>query len=137
MLFRSGPPLGHRRPVQSGDFPPWIAHTKELCDAEIEEANLTLGGDEDVGRFEVSVDDEVGVRVLHHAAEIGEEPQPVGPGHLRSLTVFRNGKTLDILKHQVWLSIRGDTAIQQRHDRRMGEPRQDITLQPKTLEHLR
>ena len=82
------------------------------------------------------MDDEVGVRILHRATEIDEQHQFLGTGHLHTLAVLRDGKTLDVLERQIWLPVRCDAAVEQRHDRRMGEPRQDLTFQPEALQHL-
>ena len=47
---------------------------KEAGDAEVEELDFSSGGDEDVRRLEVAVDDELLVRRLHRIADRTQEP---------------------------------------------------------------
>src|SRR5690606_37919070 len=48
----------------------------ELRDAEVDETELAVGSDEQIGGLEVAVDDEVAVGVGDGAARVREEPEP-------------------------------------------------------------
>ena len=49
---------------------------QQLGDAEVEQLHLALGIDQDVGRLQVAMHDQVLVRVLDRAEHLQEQPQP-------------------------------------------------------------
>src|SRR5678815_2030616 len=72
----------------------------QLCDAEVEQANLALAGDKDVGRLQIAVNDEVRMRMANSPQHLAEDldalanrlPMLVAPG--------RDGLALDILERK-------------------------------------
>ena len=55
----------------------------QLGDAEIEQADLALAGDEDVGRLQVAVNDEVRVRVANRPQHLAEHLDALANRHPR------------------------------------------------------
>jgi hypothetical protein len=60
----------HSQPLGAGRF-----GVEELGDAEVEESHLTAPGEQDVGRLEIAMDDEVNVSVVHRLADPLEQDQ--------------------------------------------------------------
>ncbi len=72
-------------------------------DAEIEELELPLGGDQDVLRLEVTVGDAVSVGVSQRAGELPAIPDRLIDAEWQpAAEVLTEGLTLHVLQHQVW-----------------------------------
>src|SRR5690606_39600044 len=72
-VLRREEPEPRSRPWRSAG----LGFVEEPRDPEVEEFRLAVGGDEDVRRLEVAVDDEAAVRVLDGAADADEEAEPL------------------------------------------------------------
>ena len=100
----------------------------ELGDAEIEQLDLTVGSHEHIGRLDVAMHDQVGVRVgdglehIEEQAHAGLEPERV------MIAVGVDVLALDVLQHQVGLLHRRHTGVDEVRDMRMSEPGQDAAL---------
>ena len=102
-------------------------------DAEIEELDHAVAGDQHVGGLDVAVHDQVRVRVRHRRQHVEEQPQPRLDAEATRVAVAVDLFTLDALQHQVRLSGRRDACVEQRRDVRMGEASEDVTFTPEAL----
>src|SRR5690242_6508949 len=95
--------------------------THELCDAEVEQLGPAVGGDENVRWFEIAVDDEVLVRVLHRVTDGGHEVEPLR-GRKRvggAITVDR--LAVDMLHREPGNAVLRHSAVDEPSDARMLE----------------
>jgi len=101
---------------------------KQFRNPEIEQLDAAILGDEHIGRFEVAVHDQTRVRVLHGVADGQEQPEPVIDAEPAPITVRRDRLALDLLHHQIELTVIGRAAIEQAGDVRMIEAGQDLAF---------
>ena len=73
VLRRQGTPAFAR---ELGRLARRSAFLEQLGDAEVEQLDAAVLCDQDVGRLDVAMDDEVGVRVRHRGEDVEEEPHP-------------------------------------------------------------
>ena len=95
------------------------------------------GRDQDVGRLEVAVHDQVGVRMADRFADLAEQVQARGDVELAAAAVVGERLAFHVLQRQVGLAVAIDTCVQQAGDERMGEARQDFTLAVEALAQAR
>ncbi|WLA04796.1 hypothetical protein MO329_19965 [Xanthomonas translucens] len=91
--------------------------SEQLGDAEVEPAHLACGVDQDVGRLQVAMYDQVGVGVTDHLAYLQEQPQPRAHRQLQALAMIGERLAFDIGQRQV----------------RVLQPRQDLALAGEAL----
>ncbi len=101
---------------------------QQLGDAEVEQLHLPLGGDDDVRRLEIAVDDEVLVRVLHRSPDGERELQALAHVEPLAVAVRVDRQPLDELHREVRLAGVGATAVQQACDPRVLEGGEDLAL---------
>lgn len=86
-----------------------------LGDAEVDDARtwLTIDfNDEDVGRFEVAVNDCLPVSVLDGFTDLNEEPQTIGKRQFLLVAILGDRNALDIFHDEVGLSTGSGTGIE-------------------------
>ena len=109
---------------------------QDLGDAEVEQLDRAVGGDERVRRLEIAMDDEVLVRVLDAVADRGEErealPHVEGPG----VAVGGDRLAGDVLHCEVGPAVAGGAAVEEPRDVGVLEPREDLPLAQEALEDL-
>ncbi len=88
--------------------------------------------DQDVGRLDVAVDDQVRVRVRDRLEHVEEEARRGPRRPERSAVAVRVDRlALDVLEDEVRLARAGDAGVEQAGDVRVGEPREDVALRRK------
>ena len=100
----------------------------ELGDAEIEQLRGAVGGDQDVAGFDVAVNHQIFVRVLHRVAQLAEEREPVVDRGAAGVAPGGDRFALDVLHDQKRPAVGGDAAVEQRRDVGVLEIREDLSL---------
>jgi hypothetical protein len=95
--------------------------------------NFAMPRHQDVARFQIAMNDQILVRVVHGRAYIHEEPQPRRDVEPVSVAVLRDGQAIHVLHDDVRVPILGDAAVQQPRDVRMHEGRQNLPLGDEAL----
>ena len=96
-----------------------------------------VGGDEDVTRLEVAVEDEVLVRVVDGLADGAEEAEALLDGEPALVAVSRDGAALDVLHREVGQPLLGHAAVEEAGDVRMAEGGEDLALLLEAPPYLR
>ena len=109
---------------------------QQLGDAEIEQFDLAAVGHEDVVGFEIAVDDEVGVGVLHRLAHVLKQPQAVLNAEASFVAVVGDDLAVDILHDEVGLSGVGHAAVEQVGDVLVAQAGEDASFGQKTTMDL-
>jgi hypothetical protein len=125
-LFRGrivGRERGHRC---VGDALP--ARIEPLGDAEVEQLHSSFGGDQDVSRLQVAVDDQVAMRVVDRLAHLQEERQPIVQAGMPALAMLDDGFAAHVLDHSPQPAVRRGAAIQQARDAGMVQGRERLPL---------
>jgi hypothetical protein len=89
---------------------------------------VSVDGDEDIGRLQIAMHDELGMRVGHGIGDLQEERKPlphIEPGFPDELV---DAAAFDVLEREVGLSGGGDPRVVESRDVRMGERREDVPL---------
>lgn len=81
------------------------------CEAEVDEDRVAVGVDDDVGGFEVAVDDAVLVELLGAACETGEESDAVGRGEEAGFAPGVEVQALHVLGGDVEAAVGGDAIV--------------------------
>jgi len=105
-----------------------LAVRDELRDAEVEQARLARVGDEDVRGFEVAVDDEVRVRVLHGAQHLQEQRDARLDRKPARIRPFGDRPPFDVLHREPGLAVGRDARVVEPRDVRMRQRREDLAL---------
>ena len=108
---------------------------EEFGDAEIEQLRFAVGGDQNVRRLDVAMDDELAVRELHRRADIAEQRDAFFDAQLALRGVAQQRFAVDVFHREVRTSIVGDAAVEQARDVRMFETREDLPLAQETRLH--
>lgn len=109
----------------------------QLGDAEVQQLGLAGFGDEDVGRFQVAVDHQKPVRVLHRGGGLQKELHPAADAELPLHGELHEGYALNILHDEEGHPLGGLAAVQQARDIGMFEGGQDLALVAEAFEHER
>ena len=90
--------LGCEQPLHGARF---FRVVDDFCDTEIEKLRLTCGVDQDIGGFQIAMNDEISMRIRHCFANL--EKQPEDFARIQSGNVPVHTSSIHILHHQVWL----------------------------------
>ena len=101
---------------------------QQLGDAEVQQAHVAGRRDQDVGRLEVAVDDQVRVCVADGLADLQEQREPRFHAHVVGLAVIGDRHALDVFQRQVGLALAADAGIEQACDVGVFEAREDLAL---------
>src|SRR5689334_5781249 len=102
-------------------------------DTKIQQRDAAIGGDENVRRLEIAVDDEVAMRVLYGVAHVAEELETCLDGQLSRLTVRIDRFAGDVLHGEPGNAIGGDATVEEVRDSRMIELRENLPFLEKAL----
>ena len=91
-----------------------IAGIEQLGDAEVEQLGRAFGGDQDVGRLEVAMHDQVLVRVLNRRADLQEQLQARAHVELLPIAITIERLAVDVLHDEVRLAVRVSPASSSR-----------------------
>jgi hypothetical protein len=131
-LFRRGI-LGRQRDGALACQRAPLVRLKKLGDPEVEELDLPVAGDEDVGRLQTAMDDKVGVSVRDRRQNVEEKANPgLYPERVR-VAVGVDRVAIDIFEDEVRLPRRGDTGIEQASDVRMRQPPEEPAFAPEAF----
>ena len=103
-------------PVGAGRF-----RVEELGDAEVEEPHLAALGQQDVGRLEIAMDDEVNMGVVHRLADLLEQDQPLVEAESPLVGGDGERPAVDVLEGEVGDAGVVDAAVEELRDAAMRE----------------
>ena len=106
---------------------------EQLGDAEVEQLDPTVRGDQHVGRFEIPVHDEVRVRVRDRRQDVQKQADTRGDAELSAVAVAVDLLAVDVLQHQKGLADRREAGVDEMRDVRVRQPREDVALSRETL----
>ncbi len=104
------------------------ARIEPLGDAEVEQLHAPFGGDQDVSRLQVAVDDQVAMRVVDRLANLQEERQPIVQAGMPALAVLDDGFAAHVLDNGPQPAIGSGAAVQQARDAGMVQGRERLPL---------
>ena len=105
-----------------------VQRLPQLGQAEVDDLGAARVGDHDVGRLEVAVDHQIGMRVSDGVEDVDEQADPAVDVEGEALAVAVDVLAFDVLEDQVGLAHRGHAGIDQVRDVRVGQLRQDAAL---------
>ena len=110
---------------------------EELGDPEIEQLRDAVGGDQDVARLEVAVDDQVLVGEVDRRADLPEELAAARwVGSFRVVAILVDRLPLDVLHDEVGAAVLGGAAVEQLGDVRVVEVGEDLALGAEAADDL-
>ncbi len=101
---------------------------EQLGDSEIEQLRNAIGGDQDVARFEIAVNDELLMRVLDGVGHLPEQLQALANGQLAGVSEGDQGFAVDALHNNVRRTVGGRSAFEQTGDVGVFELSQDLAF---------
>lgn len=105
-------------------------------DAEVEQFGCAVAGDEDVGGFEVAVDDESLVGVVDGVADLDEEFESVAGGKVSGKTVFINWLTRDVFHGDPGPAIGCGTGVDEAGDVGVVEDGEGVSFSVEAAEEV-
>ena len=94
--------------------------------------SLALGGDEDIGRLQIAMDDALLVSVLHALADLNEQLEPLHNRQFVAVGVGVERLTSDVLHREVGPALIGRTRVEDPGNRRMIDEGERLTLGPES-----
>ena len=119
------------QPLGAGRF-----RVEELGDAEVEQPYLAALGQQDVGRLEIAMDDEVNMGVVHRLADLLEQGQPLAEAESPLVGGDGERPAVDVFERQVGDAGGVDAAVEELRDAAMGEAGQGLALDPEAPAEL-
>ena len=101
---------------------------EQFGDAEIEQFWAAIGGDENVGGLEVTVNDQMLVGVADGVADADHQPDALLERGLPLTQPAVERDAVDEFHHEIGKSLRGGAAVDERGDARMRQPGQQKPL---------
>ena len=98
---------------------------QEFRDAEVEQLHAAVGRDEHIRRFEIAMDDQLGVGVSDGVQHTEEQADSRGHAERARVAVLVDRHALDMLEDQKWLPVRADPRVDQIRNVRMFQPPED------------
>jgi hypothetical protein len=105
-----------------------FAFCEQFCYSEVQEADLPVGGYQDIRGFQVAMHDKIRMRVLHGAQHLEEQLQARFDAERLSVAVRRNRLAIHILQREVRLTVIRNASVVQPRDLRVCKLRQNIAL---------
>src|SRR5690606_35963186 len=93
-------------------------------------------GHQDIGRFQIAMNDQVLMCVLNSAADLQEELEPIANIQAMLVAVFVERLTMDVLHDEERLSFCGFSSVDETRDIRMIETCQDLPLRTEALARI-
>ncbi len=107
---------------------------ERLGQSKIEQFRFPVGCDENIGRLDIAMDDEVSVRVCDRRTGLEKQYKPVLDAQSPLLTVVNERVALDVFHREVRLAVVAKSAVIKGRDVRVPEPGEDLPLPPKPLD---
>ena len=117
----------HHRRLRAGE-PGLGSGFEQLGDAEIEQLHGAFVGDQDVGRLEIAMDDEIAVRVGDRRTDLQQQREPRAHVEPARVAPARDRRAGDVFEREIRRAVVRDAAVVQLRDVRMHEPREDFAL---------
>ncbi len=102
--------------------------SEQLRDPEVEQLGSAIAGDEDVAGFDVAVHHEVAMRVLHGAAHLQEQFQPLAQEKSAIVAVGVHGLPVDVFHDEIGGAVVEVAAVDETRDRGVIERRENVPL---------
>ena len=102
--------------------------SQQLCDPEVQQPDLAIGGDQNIRRLQIPMHDELRVRVGDGIRDLRKQLQPRLQIDLLVAAVLVDLMSFDVLDREKRLPLRGEARVVQACDIRMSERREDFTL---------
>ena len=125
-MFRRHDPLTHDG--QAGCIVP-----DGLRDAEVQQLRDTLVGYENVGGFQIAVNDQVLMRILHCIANLYEQLDALVDRQKVAVAILVDARPADVLHDEVGRAVVVLAAVQQAGNVAMVEVGQDLPLAPEAF----
>src|SRR5690606_34121454 len=90
-----------------------ISRVEQLGDAEVEQFRDAVFRDENVGRLQVAVHDEVLMRVVHGRADLLKQSNALFHAQPASIAVDIDGFAVDVFEDEVRRSVGSASAVEQ------------------------
>ncbi|OPZ10840.1 MAG: hypothetical protein BWZ07_02411 [Alphaproteobacteria bacterium ADurb.BinA280] len=104
------------------------ARLDQLCDPEVEQLDLTRGGYQHIGGFQIAMHDQSPVGISHGIADLQQQTQAGRNIQTCRIAVSADVLTFDIFHGQKWLTARAQTTIQQAGDVGVLQASQDLAF---------
>ena len=127
-LFGRGVVQRERAHAGAGLFRRGEVGVDEFRDAEVEQAHVAAGRDEDVRRLEVAVDDQVRVRVRDRVADLVEQVEPRFQRKAMRAAVIGDRLAFDVFEREIRLMVVAHARVEQARDVRMRQAREDLAF---------
>ena len=101
---------------------------EQLGDAEVEQAHLALRGDQDVGGFEIAVDHQVGMCMLHRQQHLAKQRDALAHTQALRVAPARQGLAIDVFERQPGLPVARHTGVVEAGDVGVAQRREDVAL---------
>ena len=101
---------------------------QQLRDTEVQQLHLAIVGDEDVGRFQIAMHDQAGVRMAHGTRREQKEPQPRANRQPSGFDEFVDRTPCNVLQRQIRLTDGRHAGVVQASDIRVIEGGQNLAL---------
>jgi hypothetical protein len=107
---------------------------EELGDAEVEELGLPFRRDENIGRLQIAMNDELLMSVLDGGADFEKKLEAVLNGERLPIAIVVDGQAVDVLHDEVGQPVFGSAAIEEVGDMGMVEGGEDLSLASEALQ---
>jgi hypothetical protein len=105
-----------------------LSFLQQLRNAEVQQAHLARGGNQDVRRLQVAVHDEIPMRVRDCIRHLREQPQARIHIELSIAAMLVDGLAFNVLEREIRLAIRSETRIVQMRNIRVIQRRENFPL---------
>ena len=105
-----------------------VATLELLGDAEVEQLDPAIAIDQQVGRLEVAMHDQVAMRVTHRIQHLQEQHRALAQAEGVRIAPAVDRHAVDPFHHEVRLAVLADATVQQDRDVGMLQPRQDLAF---------
>ncbi len=119
--------IGRRHQVRGGEREV-VAAVEQLGDAEVEQMRPALGIDQQVRRLQIAMHDQRLVRRLHRFADARDQRHAFAQRQAPRVAVARRRLPVDQRHRVPGHALVADAAVDQRHDVRVRQARQDCAL---------
>ena len=108
----------------------------ETGDAEIEQLRFALGGDANIGRLQIAMNDQVLMSVSDGGTEFAKKREPLADRQAVVLAIFLQPFARDIFHHEIGRADGGNARAVKPRDMRMIETRQNPRFLPELPDQM-
>ena len=110
-----------------------VAAFQLLGDAEVQQLHPALRIHQQVGGFQVAVDDQVAVRMRHRFQHLREQLHALAQVQLARVAPLVDGRAVDVFHDEVGIAFVAEAAVEQGGDVGMAQLRQQLAFAQETL----